>query len=84
MTRHILISMPEQKDETFYESGNGDTWSLLRDPTSGRLSVRHRPNAQSGGKISFTEVDEFLRQSPVGPQHEALSALIDNKQPLKF
>jgi hypothetical protein len=66
----------------FYESSNGDAWSLGRDPASGRLAVMHRPNAQSGGKISYVNVDEFLRVSPSGPQHDALWSLIDSKTPL--
>ena len=72
------------KDEAFYESDDGNSWSLQQDPTSGRLSVRHRPAPLSGGETAFIEVDEFLRQSPMGPQHDALSALIDSKIPIKF
>jgi hypothetical protein len=69
-------------DKIFYDSSNGDTWSLSRDPASGRLAVMHRPNAQSGGSISYVNVDEFLRVSPSGPQHDALWDLIDSKTPL--
>jgi hypothetical protein len=69
-------------DKTFHESSNGDVWSLGRDPASGRLSVMHRPNPQSGGKISYVNIDEFLRVSPSGPQHDALWSLIDSKTPL--
>jgi hypothetical protein len=74
--------MPDAKGKPFYASSNGDTWSLGRDPGSGRLTVMHQPNAQSGGKISYVNVDEFLRASPAGPQHEALWSLIDSKVPL--
>jgi hypothetical protein len=74
--------MPDAKDKTFYASSNGDTWSLSRDPASGRLAVMHQPNARSGGKISYANVDEFLRTSPAGPEHEALWSLIDSKVPL--
>ena len=58
----------------FYESSNGDVWSFIHDPDSGVAMVIHRPNAQSGGKVSTIEVDQFLRETPSGPQHEALKS----------
>ena len=60
----------------FYESSNGDVWSLVYDANSGRPSVMHQPNAGSGGKASYIDVDHFLRESPGGPQHLALKRLM--------
>ena len=37
---------------TLYSSANGDRWCLIRDPGSGRVSVRHEPNAASGGRAT--------------------------------
>ena len=61
----------------FYESSNGDVWSLIHDPDSGAASVMHQPNARSGGKASYIEVDQFLGESPSGPQHEALRGRVE-------
>ena len=66
-----------EEEKPFYESSNGDTWSLIRDPVSGAPAVLHRPNERSGGKVSHIDVDEFLRESPGGPQHQALRRLIN-------
>jgi hypothetical protein len=65
------------EDQLFYESSNDDAWSLTRDPLSGAPAVMHRPNAPSGGKESYTDVDKFLRESPGGPQHQALRRRIN-------
>lgn len=74
--------MTGTEKKPFYESSNGDAWFVGRDPASGRLVVKHLPNASSGGKISYVNVDEFLRTSPAGPEHQALWSLIDSKVPL--
>jgi hypothetical protein len=58
-----------------YSSSNGDRWSLVRDLRSGRVFVRHEPNANSGGVTSLIEIGEFLRQDH-GPQHYELLRLI--------
>jgi hypothetical protein len=52
-------------EQHFYRSSNGDTWS-----TDGQ-SVTHRPNYQSGGKVSRRTVEEFLSESANGPEHQA-------------
>jgi hypothetical protein len=64
-------------DQVFYESSNGDVWCLTQDPASGRPAVMHQPNVRSGGKTSYIDVDEFLRESPDGPQHQALKNLME-------
>jgi hypothetical protein len=61
----------------FYESSNGDFWSLVYDAHSRRPSVMHQPNEGSGGQASYIDVDQFLRQSPSGPQHQALLRLME-------
>src|SRR5450631_2020274 len=53
--------------ELIYESSNGDSWSLTRDPLSGAQAVLHRPNPQSGGRVSTTEIDKFLAEGASGP-----------------
>jgi hypothetical protein len=60
-----------------YASANGDRWELAREPGSGRVYVRHRPNAASGGRTSEIEVGEFLaRGGGHGPEHQELLRLI--------
>ncbi len=59
-----------------YSSPNGDRWYLAREPRSGRVFIRHEPNAASGGDISLIEVGEFLAQKNHGPQHGELLRLI--------
>jgi hypothetical protein len=62
---------------TLYSSANGDRWELVREPGSGRVFVRHRPNAASGGRASEIEVGEFLtRGGGQGPEHQELLRLI--------
>jgi hypothetical protein len=60
-----------------YTSSNGDTWHLARDPQSGSAVVRHQANLSSGGKITKTDVDTFLRQAGSGPEFAALRRLLD-------
>ena len=64
-----------QKRE-LYASANGDRWSLVRDPASGRVFVRHEPNASSGGRSSDIEVGSFLSRDAHGPEHRELLRLI--------
>ena len=59
-----------------YSSANGDRWSLVRDPGSGRVSVRHEPNAASGGRASDIGIGEFLVRGGHGPEHQELLRLI--------
>jgi hypothetical protein len=57
--------------KVLYSSPNGDTWSLFRDD-SGKLLVSHNPSRASGGRPSFTAVDEFIARGGHGPEHQAL------------
>ena len=59
-----------------YRSANGYRWLLIRDPASGQRFVRHEPNASSGGRITETDVDAFLRVDGPGPEYAALRRLL--------
>ncbi len=59
-----------------YSSANGDQWHLVRDPGSGKVSVRHEPNAPSGGQMAQFEIGEFLIRGVHGPEHTELLRLI--------
>ena len=63
--------------QDFYRSSNGDRWQLVRDPETGRSFVRHEPNLASGGRITETEIDEFLDRTGTSPQNLALRALLE-------
>ena len=63
-------------DRVLYQSNNGDAWLLTRNPTSKVPTVKHVPNASSGGQISYTDIGTFLRDSANGPEHQALLKLI--------
>ncbi len=43
---------------------------------SGRVFVRHEPNASSGGQVANIEVGAFLSSGGQGPEHMALLRLI--------
>ena len=53
--------------QDFYRSSNGDRWQLVRDTASGKCFVRHEPNLSSGGRITDTEVNEFLERTGSSP-----------------
>jgi hypothetical protein len=57
-----------------YKSSNGDAWYLGQDPVTGLPAVRHVANPESGGHISFHEIDSFL-SSGAGPEHQAIRHL---------
>ena len=59
-----------------YASANGDRWLLARDSGSGRVFVRHEPNAASGGQKAEFEIRDFLARGGQGPEHQALLRLI--------
>jgi hypothetical protein len=39
--------------------------------------VMHRPSLQSGGQISYIEIDKFLKGTANGPEHQALRRLLE-------
>jgi hypothetical protein len=63
--------------ELIYESSNGDSWSLARDPATGARAVMHRPNPQSGGRPSYIGIEKFLIEGANGPEHQALRRLME-------
>jgi hypothetical protein len=65
--------------ELFYESSNGDSWSLVWDPTTEARAVMHRPNPPSGGQISYISIKRFLNETANGPEHQALRQLLESK-----
>ena len=60
-----------------YESTNGDSWFLTRDPATGAAAVMHSPNQQSGGQASYSEIGKFLSDGASAPEHQALRHLIE-------
>jgi hypothetical protein len=60
-----------------YESTNGDSWFLTRDPATGAAAVMHSPNQQSGGQVSYSEIGKFLSDGASAPEHQALRQLIE-------
>lgn len=71
------VSLP-QEDGPFYTSSNGDTWVLVRDPTTGAKVVLHNANPASGGHVSQIEPERFLSESANGPEHQALRKLFES------
>jgi hypothetical protein len=77
--------MPHQQDEDrsepisenlIYESSNGDLWYLGQDPATGSRAVKHVANPQSGGHVSYLEIDSFLSGGH-GPEHRAFRHLME-------
>ena len=58
-----------------YTSSNGDDWFLCRNE-SGHVYVVHQPAEASGGERAFVGLGDFLSNSTVGPEHEALLQMI--------
>jgi hypothetical protein len=75
--RQIEENLAPADTELIYESSNGDTWCLTRDPLTGKRAVMHRPNPQSGGQASYIEIDKFLSEGANGPEHQALRRLTE-------
>jgi hypothetical protein len=68
--------MTFQSRELYRSGPNGDRWSLVREPTSGRVFIEHEPNISSGGQRSRMEIGDFLAHGGHGPEHQALLRLI--------
>jgi hypothetical protein len=67
----------EQTAQEIYRSSNADRWTLIRDTAAGRVFVRHEANPSSGGQVTETDVDAFLRVAGSGPEFAALRRLLD-------
>lgn len=61
-------------ERVFYTSENGDRWLLLADLMG--VSVRHIPNAASGGETTTYDIGTFLSRERHAAQNDALRALI--------
>lgn len=71
-------TLPEPaSDRVFYNSSNGDSWSLARNPATGALVVTHTPNIASGGTVTHVDVETFLSTDTLGPEHQALRHLLE-------
>ena len=68
--------MTYQSKELYRSGPNGDRWSLVRDPDSGRVFIEHKPNTSSGGQTSHMEIGDFLAHGGGGPEQQALLRLI--------
>ncbi len=75
--RQLDQNLAAADSELIYESSNGDSWCLTRNPVTGARAVMHRPNPQSGGQVSYIEVEKFLSESANGPEHRALRRLME-------
>ena len=67
--------MPSEA-KTFYESSNGDRWTVVREPATDRVFVQHQANLPSGGQVTEMEVSRFLAADARGPEHQALRRLV--------
>jgi hypothetical protein len=61
---------------TLYRSPNGDQWHLVREAETGRVLVRHKANASSGGRVTEIDIGTFLGPGAQGPEHQELLRLI--------
>jgi hypothetical protein len=75
--RQLDENLDAADTELIYESSNGDSWCLARDPKTGARAVLHRPNPQSGGKPSYIEIEKFLIEGANGPEHQAMRRLME-------
>jgi hypothetical protein len=64
-------------ENTFYTSSNGDSWSLIEDPTTGAVVVRHVANPSSGANVVQIDIETFLSDGADGPEHQALRHWLD-------
>jgi hypothetical protein len=60
-----------------YQSPNGDTWFIARDPATGLAFVRHQANAPSGGQVTDIDLGAFL-SGPRNPEQDALLRWVGN------
>ena len=67
---------PDVEEKLVFESSNGDSWYLGRDPASGLRAVKHVANPESGGNVSYLEIEDFV-SSGGGPEHQALRRLME-------
>jgi hypothetical protein len=71
------VDSGDPSETLFYKSANGDTWSLIRDQTTGALAVIHAPSPSSGGNATHIDIESFLSNGAAGPEHQALRHLVE-------
>ncbi len=59
-----------------YESSSGDTWDIVRDDETGRISEVHTANLASGGAVADFDIDTFLPRSKGSAEFVELVKLI--------
>ena len=69
-------SCDTEEQMEFAVSANGDRWFLCCQSKGDVVFVLHRANPSSGGHETRRSVDAFLDLKPIGPEHEALRALL--------
>jgi hypothetical protein len=50
--KQVEKELASDNSSLIFQSSNGDSWFLTRDPTTGAAAVMHTPNPQSGGQAS--------------------------------
>lgn len=71
--------MPTER-RALYNSPNGDRWFVCRDADARRTVIRHEANLPSGGHVTEIDIETFLRQGCLHPEHEALLRLISTSR----
>jgi hypothetical protein len=64
------------RSRELYRSPNGDSWHLVVDSQSGRVSVKHEANIPSGGHAEDVDLGRFLVEGGLGPEKQELLRLI--------
>lgn len=64
----------DSEDIVFYRSESGDEWVLLGGTVG--TTVRHQPNAASGGQNRDIPLEEFLPREQQTPQGQALREML--------
>jgi hypothetical protein len=72
-------NVPSSDEKLVFESSNGDSWYLGRDPASGITAVKHVANSESGGDVSYMEIESFLSGGG-GPEHQAFRRLMEAEE----
>jgi hypothetical protein len=72
-------NLSDADEKLFFESTNGDSWYLGRDPETGLCSVKHVANPESGGHVSYLEIESFL-SGGAAPEHQAFRRLMEDER----
>jgi hypothetical protein len=71
-SRFIFMSSGQQRK--IYQSDNGDSWWLCREPAG--VFVLHEANQPSGGAVTKMDLPQFLTRGADAPEKQALLAMI--------